>query len=160
ILDAARPLDVERRDGGVLREAERDREIALRRVAGSTADDAPLPAAGALDADDGADAVLVRLRADRAHAEEVVPVAAVVAIQARRPVVGREQDVEVAVAIVVGVRGAARDDRPHELRADRLARVLELLLSDVAEQERRLLELDLRLNASDLLLDVAVRRED
>src|SRR5262245_51280561 len=124
ILRAARPFDLERGDGRVLREPERNRQIALRRVARPAAADAPLLAAGALDANDGADAVFVRLCADGANAEEVVLVAAVVAVEKRGTVVGRQQDVEVAVSVVVGVGGAARDDRPLELRTDGVARVL------------------------------------
>ena len=37
--------------------------------------------------------------------------AAVVAQQPRRTVVGRDQQIEIAVAVVVAVGGAARDDR-------------------------------------------------
>ena len=47
-----------------------------------------------------------------------------------------------------------------KLRADGARHVLELLCAEVAEQQRRLLVLDLRLHAADLLLDMAVGRED
>src|SRR5262249_15676879 len=132
IFDAAGPLDV---DGGrrVFRETERQREIALRLVARSAADDAPLLADCALDADDGADAVAVGLHAAGSDAEKVVPVPAVVAKEVRRTVIGGDEHVEVAVVVDVRVRGAASADRALKVRSDRVAGVLELSLSEIVK---------------------------
>jgi len=49
----------------------------------------------------------------------VVAVPAIVAQQARRPAVGADQKIQVAVAIVIGVRRPARHHRPREIRAGR-----------------------------------------
>jgi hypothetical protein len=72
-------------------------------------------------------------------------------------VIRRDQHVEIAVAIDVRVGGTARDDGPGEIGAYAAADVLELALAQIAEQQRRLLELDARLDPPDLLLDVAIR---
>ena len=130
-------------------------------VARPAAHHRPLLARRALHADDGAECAPVRLRPDGLHADPVVPVAAVVPEQPRRAVVVRDQHVEVAVAVVVGVGGAARRPGPPGTRG-RASRSTcsNLPLPAVAEHQRRLLVLHLRLHPPDLLLDVAVGRED
>ena len=88
------------------------REVALGRE--------ELAAAGhvaGLELDLGADGVAVgRLAvAGQVEADPVVLVAAVVAEEAGRAVVDRDDDVEVAVAVDIGVGRPAADDRPEQV---------------------------------------------
>src|SRR5262249_34275901 len=79
-------------------EPESQRQLALREVARSRLYD--LPEAGSTangDLDARPDAVAIRGGPDRHHAQHVVPVAAVVSKEARRPVIGRDHHVQVAV---------------------------------------------------------------
>jgi len=112
------------------------------------------------DADDGANAVAVGLRADRADGQPVVPVAAVVFQQPRGPLVVDEQNVEIAIAIVVSIGGAPANLRHVERGAKRRADAFEASLAQIAEHERDLLVQHLRLHPRNLLLDVSVHRED
>jgi hypothetical protein len=80
----------------------------------------------------GADAIAIRLHAACPDGDSLVAIAAVVAKEVFRPVVGADRDIEIAVAIVVSVGGAARDDRPAEIPAHRGAGVLEAASAEIA----------------------------
>jgi hypothetical protein len=69
-------------------------------------------------------------------------------------------DVEVTVAIVVRVRRTTRHHGLVECGAQRCADVVVLPASEIAEHERWLAVLHLRLHAPDLLFDVTVARKD
>jgi len=142
-------------------QAERERQLALRAVAGAGLDDGPaLAAARQAQADARADPVAVGLRAHEPHAQPGVLVAAVVAQQHGRTTVGGHGEIEVAVPVHVGVRGPARDHRPRQRRTDPGDEVLESLVPEVAEQVRRLRVADLGLDLLDVVRHVAAHRED
>ena len=71
-----------------------------------------------LDLDLGPLRVAVRGGAAEVEPEPVVPVAAVVAEQVGGAAVGGEEDVEVAVAVDVGVGAPPADDRAEQVGAD------------------------------------------
>ena len=72
-----------------------------------------------------------------------------------------DQQIEVAVVVEVAVGGAARDDRLLSARRPTRARdLLEPLAAEVPEEMRRLGVGDLRLDAADVVGDVAVGGED
>src|SRR5262249_23756916 len=144
----------------ILAQAEGQRQIALRRIARPAADRVALLAACALHPDCGPDAVAIGFAADGAYTDPVVAIAAIVAIEVRRALVGSHEQVQVAVVIDIGVSGPAGDNRPIERRAHRWRGILELALAEITEKQRRLPVLNLRLDLTDLLFDVAVGAED
>ena len=87
-------------------------------------------------------------------------VAAVVAEQLRGTAIGRDHQIEVAVVVDVGVRGAARDDLPPERGPGLRRQLLEAMPAEIPEQVRRLRVGDLRLDRADVVGDVAVGGED
>src|SRR5277367_3998610 len=117
-------------------EPKRQGEIALRAVTAATSYCVPLLAERALDTHHGSQGTAVRLGSPEAHAYPIVAVSAVVAKQNGRTVVGREQHIQVAVPVEIGVRRSARHDRTAEVRTDGVARVLELLLAKVSKEKR------------------------
>ena len=120
-------------------EAERQRQLALREIAGAGLDHLPRRGArGAGHARERADGVAVRLRADEFHAQPVVALAAVVAQQPRRAVVGGDEQIRIAVAVVVAIGRAARDHRLLQRGAGTRRHRLEAAVAGVVEQVRRL----------------------
>src|ERR1700680_352770 len=97
VLRAAWPIDVDRGDDGVLRQAEGERQLALRAVARPGMHRVPLLARRALDPHHGADAVAIRLHALRADVDEMVLVAPVIAKQVGGAAVGRYKYIEIAI---------------------------------------------------------------
>src|SRR5471030_386038 len=87
-------------------------QVALRTVARSAANGVPLLAPGALHAHHGPDTVAIRLGPGQSHAQQVVAVAAVIAEQVSRSVVGGNQKIQVAVMVKIRIGGAAGDDGP------------------------------------------------
>src|SRR3954451_24883336 len=126
---AVRPLHIDFRHLRRAAEAEGERQLALRHVAGSGAHHHPRRrAVRAGDARERADRVAIALRAaDELHAQVLVLLAAVVAQYARRTVVVADHDVEIAVAVEIAVRGPARDHLLLQRRAGRRGHFLELL---------------------------------
>src|SRR3954454_6953598 len=152
LLDRATgPLDFDGSGDGLGAQAEGESQVALRAVAGAAADAVPLLARLAFDADDGADAVAIRLRAHGADGEPVIAIAAVIAEKVGGAVVGGDEQVEVAVMVDVGVGGAASDDGAAEFGGHGRGGVFEFAFAGVAEEERGLPVLDLGLDASDFL---------
>src|SRR5579872_748784 len=74
--------------------------------------------------------------------------------------IGRDEQIQIPVMVDIGVGGAASHDRPVEIGAHLRRHVLEFALTQIVKQQRRLLVLNLRLDAADLLLDVPVGGED
>src|SRR5664280_2957013 len=126
--DAAGPLHFQRHGGG-LSQPRGQRQVAGRTVAGAGAHHIPLLPRSSLYAHHGADSVAIRLRPGQAHVQPVVTVAAIVAIQVRRTVIGGNQNVEIAVAVEIGIGGAARHNRTMERGVHLCAHVLELTLA-------------------------------
>src|ERR1017187_3228893 len=156
----AGPLHIYGRDRRIAAQAERQRQFALRAVTRSAADHVPLLAGRALDAHHGTYAVAVRPDPAQPHAQPVVAIAAVVAEKIGGAVVGGDQNVQVAVLVEIRVGGAARDQRPDEIGAHLGAHVVELVIAQIAKQQRRLAVTYARLHAPDLVFDVAVGGED
>ena len=107
-----------------------------------------------------ADGAAIALRADQAQPDAGGLAAAVVPEQVGGTVVRRDQDIGVGVVIEVGVRGAASHDRPAESRAHLQADLLELPAAPVMEQERALGIGHVLLDPVDVVIHVAVRREE
>ena len=105
---SARPGDFDRDRSRVRPEAERQREIARRAIRRSAVNDLRLRP----DPDHRADSVAIALRALQPELQPVIAIAAVVPVENRRAVIVRDQDVEIAVAIEIAIRRAARDERP------------------------------------------------
>src|ERR1019366_10459383 len=80
--------------------------------------------------------------------------------QVRGAVIGGNQDVEIAVAVEIRVGRAARHYGTVERGAHLRAHILELVVAQVAKQQRRFAVVHLGLHAPDLFLDVAVGGEN
>src|SRR5450755_1897379 len=106
-----------------------------------------------------ADAVTVRARAHSFHSEHVVLVAVVIAQQSSRPIVGGDEQIEVAVIVEVAVCRAAADDGPWQRRSELGRDFLKLFLAQIAEQMRRLSILEGGLHHADVIGNVAVDGE-
>ena len=74
--------------------------------------------------------------------------------------VGRDQEIQVAIPIEIGIGGAPRDHRPVEVRAHGGRCVLKSVIGHVAEQQRSFAVAHLRLHFADFLLDVPVGGEN
>ena len=81
-----------------------------------------------------ANAVTVAARALRHHAQEVASARRVVAQQVGRALVGRQQQVEVAVVVIVGIGRAAPDDGPGEPGVGLWLQLLEGAVTAIPEQ--------------------------
>ncbi len=90
----------------------------------------------------------------------MIAVAAVVPEEARGPVVGGDDDVEISVAVVVGIGGPAADHGHLEGGAQPVVFGLEALVAGVAEQVRRLRVAHARLHGLDVVGHVPVGGED
>src|SRR5271166_6881956 len=90
----------------------------------------------------------------------MIAIAAVVAKQISRPVVGGYQDVQVAVAVEIRISGAPRDDRPIECRAHFRRDIGKFTVSQITKKQRWFAIADLGLYASDLLFNMTVGGED
>ena len=85
-----------------------------------------------------------------------LPAELIVAEQHRRAVVGRHQQVDVAVAIEVAAREAAADPRLREPAAGRGGDVAKRAVALIQEQVRRLRVADVAADVAHGLVDVAV----
>ena len=84
----------------------------------------------------------------------------IVSQQPRRAVVDRHEEIEVAVAVVVAIGGAAANGRLAECGPDRVADGFERARAEIPEEVRRLGIGHLALNGADIVSDVAVGRKD
>ena len=103
-----------------------------------------------------ADGVAVRLRPDEREPDAAVAGELIVPEEHGWAVVGRHEQVDVAVAIEVAAGEAAADPRPGEVGAGRRGDVLKLAVAQVSEEERRLSVRDARAEAPHGLVDVPV----
>ncbi len=71
-----------------------------------------MSARAGFDRDFGADAVAIRSRADSLHPQHVILISVVIAQQPRRTVIGRDQQIQIAIIIKIGISSAAANDRP------------------------------------------------
>ena len=117
----------------------------------------PVRAAGCADTHDGTDAVFVRARPDRLDPDGVVPGPTRVMEEVGGSAVRGDEDVGRAVVIDVRVGRAARHHaaRESEVAGD----IRKAAATLVVERERRLSVGYLRLNATDIGLDVTVGDE-
>ena len=113
-------------------------------------------AAAVEDAHRRADRVAVRLRADETEPQAAVAGGLIVAKEHRRAVVGRHQQVDVAVAIEVAAREPAADPRLREAGAGRRRHVAKRAVALIQEQVRRLRVADVAADVPHGLVDVAV----
>src|SRR5579871_4900819 len=90
----------------------------------------------------------------------MVAVAAIVAQEAGGAVVGRKENVQIAIVIVIAVDGTSRDHGNGERFSNSGRNVLELFPCEVSEQEWRFFVADFRLHSPDLFLDMTVSGED
>ena len=159
-LACAGPAD---RDGVGLRRAaepERERAFALAHVAAAGPHLLPLHLSFHLERDDRADRIAVASHAVPLEHEpqRLRRSIAIVAKHSRRPAVGREHEVEVAIAIKIGRRVAAADERHEEIgsRPLRRDRFKPAATSGVPEKLRRLGVGLSHLHLGDLRLEVTV----
>src|SRR5262249_61043957 len=107
----AGPVDFDAHDLVVAAQPERQRQFALRTVTRPAVYCLPLlRPVGQGDGDLRADAVAVRFVADGLEPDESRLIAVVVSQQIGRAAVGRQQDVEIAVVVIIAVSRAAPDD--------------------------------------------------
>ena len=111
---------------------------ALRQIAAPRAHHpGQLPPRG-VQAQAGANAVAVAARALRYHAQEVARARRIVAQQVGRALVGRQQQVEIAIVVIVGIRRTAPDDGPGEPGVGPWLQLREGAVATIPEQLRPL----------------------
>src|SRR6516225_5803614 len=106
----------------------------------------------------GADAVTVRACADRLDADGVILRTAYIVEKVSWTAVGCQQNVQCAIIVDVGISGAT----PHEIarESELVADFLKLVVTFIVKNQRHLSVGDLRLDARDIGLDVAVGDEE
>ena len=90
----------------------------------------------------------------------MIAIPAVIAKEARRAIVVRDQDIQVAIVIEIGIGRTARDHRAQEGRTHAGADVFELPAAEIVKQQWGFGIADLGLHAPDFVFDMAVSRED
>src|SRR5713101_3972869 len=157
---AVRPLDHDAVGLVFLAEAESERQFGLRKIAGAALYHPRLGDASAFETDNRSDGVAIRLGAGEAEADAVAPALRIedliVAEEISRTVVGGEEQVEVAVAIEVGIGEAAPDFRLAEVGTSFTGDVTECSIALVEKQLWWLGVADIAANVSDSVVDVAV----
>src|SRR5262249_49844244 len=100
---------------------------------GTAAQHLPLPFAAVFNPDHGANTIPVRACAAKSYTQSVVSISAIVAKQKRRAGVGRDEQIEIAVIINIGIGSATGDPGSAERRSCRGCRFLELPISQIAK---------------------------
>src|SRR5579863_6690475 len=150
-----RPFDFEPRNVLVLTQPESKSQFAGGEVAGAAMYSLPLRTSSAGYPNHCADPIAVAAGSLQFHAQPMIGVSTVVAIEVGGAVIGGDQHVQIAVAVEITIRRSARHHRGWK-RVHFLKRPVAL----IPQQERRLLVADPWLHALDLLIQVAVGGED
>src|SRR5262249_38569839 len=157
----ARPFDFDLRDLVVAAQPESQRRLALRAVTRPAVHNLPLlRSVGQRDCDLRADAVAVRFVANGLEPDEPRLIAIVVAQQIGRAAIGRQQNIQISVVVVIAVSRASPDNGSLE-RAARASRRLDKPGFAFVAEELRLHRVgDLRLNLVDVIGDVTVGHKE
>src|SRR5262249_17512711 len=91
---------------------------------------------------------------------QVILIRVVVSQQSRWSVVRHDQEIEIAVVIVVAVRGSSSNYCALHRSTESCSRFLKLLFAFVMKDVRRLCVLDVRLNDRNVVRNVTISRED
>src|SRR5215471_2471214 len=132
------------------------RQLALGSIARSALHHAPEFLIAGLHNDLRSYAVAIGSRANRLDPEQVVLIASVVSQQSRGTIVGRDQQIEVAIIIEVAISCSPRDDGLLQSLAQFRRYLIELLLAEIAKEVRRLRVLHFGLHRADVIGHVAI----
>ena len=91
----------------------------------------------ALDMNHAADAISIALCPGQPDAEPVIAIAAIIAIQICRAIIGGDQKVQVAVTVEIRIGRPSPDDGAIEGGAHRGCHVPEMATPKIAKQQRR-----------------------
>jgi len=153
---ATGPLDHDPVDTVVLAEAEGEPKFRVGEIAGTTLHH-PQPGNSAiLDLQSGADRIPVGLSTGEAKTDAVIPRQLIVPEQVSGPVVGREKQIEVAVAIKISIGKAASDFGLAEIRTHIECGIAECSVASIEKQLRRLGVTYIAADVPNSVVDVSV----
>src|SRR5208283_4573858 len=140
-------------------QAERESKFRLRKVTRPRLYRSRLRAIRRREAHYGADRVAVGFRAGEPQPQAVYAGRDVVAVQIRRPLIGGEEQVEIAIAVKIAIGQAARHFRSREAAACLCRYILEMAASAIQKKMRRLGITGVAVNLADGLVNVTVDRQ-
>src|SRR5690242_9659606 len=117
---SAGPFNIDGFDVLIFAETESQRQVALRAITRPAMHRLPLLAQATLNGGDRTDRTSIGLHTGQLQLNPIIPVPTVIPKQICWPAIGADQDIEVAIAIKVGISGAARHNRPLKFRPCRL----------------------------------------
>src|ERR1035441_1057114 len=155
-ISPAWPIDHQSFDAIALFQPEGHRQFGLRQITGSTLNQSRLHQAPGKYTHCRANPVPVRLCSHQAKTDAAIPAELIIAIQVRGPVVSRKQQIEIAVAVEVGICKPAADFRLVELSANFCGNLAKASPATIQEELGRLRISHVAANVADGLVDVSV----